>query len=340
MTRPRRWLAVALVATAPLSAQRTVVVAGPGAEPVNQANPTFVVTVNGAVAADLPMTVRMQVAATSDFSALLADTSVSGTTATITLQRLLPSGTTLYWRAIARGARGDSTLSAITGPRTLLPWVTLLAPNNPNGTTVESRVPTFVWRSPRINAPLRAWEFEVRIIRSVDAFPVLTATLGDTVFTPPIELEANTSYRWTLTARSRSTLDSVRVASAASFVVLPPDAPRATILYQNFPNPFPTATNPSTCIWFDLRTDAQVRLDVRDLRGNLVRQLIPRVGLAGNLSAGRYGRPPAGAGGCDPSFLWDARGDDGRDVPAGVYLIHFRAAGYESIRRAVVVRDR
>jgi len=76
--------------------------------------------------------------------------------------------------------------------------------------------------------------------------------------------------------------------------------PPTTLLYQNFPNPFPAGGRDSTCIWFDL--------------------------------AGRGG---AGGPTCDPRLMWDGRADDGRVVPAGVYLYKLTARGVIQFRRIV-----
>ena len=106
-------------------------------------------------------------------------------------------------------------------------------------------------------------------------------------------------------------------------------APPVTLLYQNFPNPFPTAGANATCIWFDLRDAATVRLAVYDLQGRLVRTLIPSPAFAGQLGPGWYGRAtpgPSGTG-CDDRFQWDGRGSDARPVPAGVYLLRLFANG-------------
>jgi hypothetical protein len=114
----------------------------------------------------------------------------------------------------------------------------------------------------------------------------------------------------------------------------PDAAPRATLLYQNFPNPFPTAESATTCVWFDLRDAADVRLDVYDLRGNHVRSLVPAAEVGGVLPAGRYGRAtPGGSSGCDPRFAWDGRASDGRTVPTGVYLLRMRAGAVDMTRK-------
>lgn len=112
--------------------------------------------------------------------------------------------------------------------------------------------------------------------------------------------------------------------------------PAVTLLYQNFPNPFPTIESRSTCIWFDLNRSAAVTLTVHDVRGNVVRQLLPTPSSPPFFSPGRYGRSsPSSGTGCDPAFTWDGRADDGTVVPRGVYLIRLRAGGTESIKKAV-----
>ena len=112
--------------------------------------------------------------------------------------------------------------------------------------------------------------------------------------------------------------------------------PAVTLLYQNFPNPFPTADSRTTCIWFDLNKIASVSLTVHDVRGHLVRRLLPNASSPQFLQAGRYGRAtPTADQGCDPQLSWDGRADDGSTVPRGVYLIRLRVGGAQSIKKAV-----
>jgi hypothetical protein len=125
-----------------------------------------------------------------------------------------------------------------------------------------------------------------------------------------------------------------------SAVVVPPPQdtgrPAVTLLYQNFPNPFPTVVSRSTCIWFDLDRISTVTLTVHDVRGNLVRRLLPSAAVPQPLSPGRYGRAaPSSGAGCDPAFMWEGTADNGEVVPRGVYLIRLRAAGTESIKKAL-----
>ena len=114
------------------------------------------------------------------------------------------------------------------------------------------------------------------------------------------------------------------------------EPPRTTNLYQNFPNPFPAGGTLTTCVWFDLARTADVLIQVLDLRGNVVRTLVPSAEIPSRQPAGRYGRLTGGIPdgfGCDERFTWDGVASDGRMVPAGVYLLRMRADGTEVTRR-------
>ena len=127
-------------------------------------------------------------------------------------------------------------------------------------------------------------------------------------------------------------LAAAMLAGAALDAAAQAAAPPATLLYQNFPNPFPTATSATTCVWFDLAEAGPAALDVYDLRGNRVRRIFPAPGGDAHLAAGRYGRG-AGGSGCDGRFTWDGAGEDGRRVPSGVYLLRLHARGAEQVRK-------
>jgi hypothetical protein len=132
-------------------------------------------------------------------------------------------------------------------------------------------------------------------------------------------------------------------ALACALLLAPPianaqvgDPPRTTILYQNFPNPFPSAGSLTTCVWFDLAHASDVLIQVLDIRGNVVRTLLPSATMPSRLEVGRYGRAtgniPDGFG-CDERFTWDGVASDGRTVPPGVYLLRMRADGADVVRR-------
>lgn len=319
-------------------AQRSVTVNGPVDNPLRDGIPAFSIVATGFLPSDFPLRFTLQVATNSSFaSGLLADTTLSsgGTSQLIALRRLIPEKSVVYWRGVVTTAAGQQVNSAVTGPRTSATWLTLVAPNNPNGSTVTSKRPSFVWSSARIDASAGRWQYEIRILGPRGEV-VLVGRLDDTVYVPVRDLEGNTSYRWSLAAWT-SAGDTARVQSAASFVVLDPSLPPATILFQNFPNPFPNARVNATCIWFDLKAASSVELQVLDLRGNHVRSLIPGPAFpSASFSAGRYGRASEGSNsGCDPRLSWDGADDSGRTVPTGVYLVRLRADGVETFRKAL-----
>ena len=77
-------------------------------------------------------------------------------------------------------------------------------------------------------------------------------------------------------------------------------------LYPNFPNPF----NPSTSISFDVPINSNVRLDIYDMRGRIVRNLIND-----EYNPGNY------------SIRWRGSDNYGNDVSAGIYIYKLNANG-------------
>jgi len=132
--------------------------------------------------------------------------------------------------------------------------------------------------------------------------------------------------------------DSAIITSPGSFIVLDDAVPATTLLFQNFPNPFPNAATgvAGTCIWFDIARAGEVSLGVFDIRGRLVRRLAPGALVPAVLDPGHYGRPPGDVPGtCDPRFQWDGRDETGAYVRPGVYLYRLSAPGFRDARRIV-----
>jgi hypothetical protein len=248
------------------------------------------------------------------------------------LDRPLPERTTFYWRASARGPAGQETFSDVTGPITTIRWLTLVTPNSPNGSTIDTRRPRFIWSSIQVASPPGPWLYDIHIINVALRTATVVQGLIDTLYVPPFDLEANTSYRWAVTARLQNG-DTTRTNSTGSFVITTSSRPLLTLLYQNFPNPFPNGTRTTTCIWFDLSDRSQIALEIRDLRGNMVRRLLQQGDIPEVLPAGQYGRALSSPTGCDPQFSWDGRADDGRFVPRGVYLLRLRTDRGQSIKK-------
>jgi hypothetical protein len=290
-----------------------------------------------------PLRVTMRVS--EDFGVLppfLVDTSffITDSSTTLQIKRAMPSGATIYWRALVE-AGAQAAISPITGPRVVPPWVTLVDPASPQGNIFDTRQPLFRWQSPRVDTGPGPWRYELEILANgQQAFGAVNLT--DTVFRIPSPLQANTSYRWNLTASLAVTGERFTAQSPGSFVILDPPLPTSTLMYQNFPNPFPSAASVSTCFWFDVgEPGARIALDILDLRGNPVVSVIPAADGQVLFPAGRYGRGAPGTGSnCDNRFVWDGTARDGRPVPPGVYLARFRADDGLPIIRRILFRGR
>jgi hypothetical protein len=246
----------------------------------------------------------------------------------VRIKRALPSSATVYWRAIVESG-AEAAISAITGPRAVPAWVDLGNPATPQGIE-DVRQPLFRWRSPSVDTGPGPWRYDLEVSLSGTGATVLAATgLQDTLYRPPTALQANTSYRWRVTARLTDGPGAVIAESPGSFVIIDPPLPTSTLMYQNFPNPFPSAASFSTCFWFDVgEPGGTISIDVLDLRGNSVNTVVPAADGQTVFPAGRYGRGVPGLGSnCDNRFIWDGTARDGRPVPPGVYLARFRANG-------------
>ena len=327
MSFPHGLTVVALLLATPAAvrpvspAAGVVTLSGPVGDSLETATPTFVITTSDFGPGEEPTSLRLTVSTRADFSLPALDTVIIGSNGSITLRRPLRERTAYYFRASARSASGQETFSQVIGPLTTVSWLTLVTPNSLNGSTVDTRRPAFVWSSIDVATPPGPWLYDIHIINVATQSATVIRGILDTVFTPPFELDANTSYRWAVTARLQNG-DTTRVNSVGSFVVTTTDRPPLTLLYQNFPNPFPSGDRTSTCFWFDLSDRSQVSLEIRDLRGNMVRQLLVGNELPEVLPAGKYGR--SAATGCDPRFSWDGRADNGQFVPKGLYLLRLR----------------
>lgn len=93
--------------------------------------------------------------------------------------------------------------------------------------------------------------------------------------------------------------------------------PAATRLVGNIPNPF----NPQTQIVFDLAATGTVNLELFDVRGHRVRQLLRE-----QLPAGRH------------EVLWNGKDSGGRNVASGVYYCRMQTAGGSQMIKMALVR--
>ena len=96
--------------------------------------------------------------------------------------------------------------------------------------------------------------------------------------------------------------------------------PKAYALSQNFPNPF----NPSTTIQFSIPEgggSVKVRLDIFNIRGQVVATLVDRT-----VTAGEY------------NIQWDGSDSAGRRVSSGVYFYRLTTPEYKATRKMVILK--
>ncbi len=299
-----------------------IVMASPTGDSVLTAvTPSFSWSTPGVPAFGNPVGYHLTVTRTdTSGAAVLLDTTLQGTQ--VTLRQPQRPGRRLRFTLRATGA---DTAVLTLAPRTeyLVPaWANLLTLDDPAGTTVRDARPKLQWTAPAVLSPPGPFKFDVEIFRT-DTREVVFRALGldSTSYAPPGDLELNTPYRWRVVSHLAS--DTATIESQGAFVVVDGSVPPVTVLFQNFPNPFPNEAVglPATCFWFDLATTGTVRLDILDLRGHRLRTLIPGNAFPDPLPAGRYGRPGGAAGGrCDPNLEWDGRAENGDFVLQGIYL--------------------
>ena len=294
--------------------------------------PAFSWTVGTVPPSAMPVSYRLRIARDSTFTTPLIDTIV--TVETFDLGQPLKPGS-VFWQIDATAATGEKATTGIVGPIPVPPWATLLTLNNPAGSVTNSAAPTFTWSSPGVSSPPGPLTYDLAVQRvSTGLYDFGVVGLRDTTFTLTQPLELNTTYRWHLVIHAGN--DTTLVRSQGTFLVTDGGLPTATLLYQNFPNPFPAGGRDSTCLWFDVATAGTVELDIIDLRGNPVRRFIPGKDFPAILDAGRYGRGTSGGIGlCDSRLMWDGRADDGTLLPAGVYLAKLKAPGLLVFKRIV-----
>jgi len=89
-----------------------------------------------------------------------------------------------------------------------------------------------------------------------------------------------------------------------------------TALNSNYPNPF----NPETTISYDIKDATQVRLDVFNLKGQLVKTLVNN-----EQASGRY------------NVVFTARDDKGNKLSSGLYFYRLRAGDYVKTRKMMLM---
>jgi len=284
----------------------------------------------------LPVAFRLEFSEDSLFQSVLLRDSVVGTFAR-RLGEPLPARTRLFWRVVARSVQDVTRSTSPQGPILVPSWVALEVLNAPGGAQVPDPRPEFRWKAMPLPGSAGPFGFEVQVLLDREGEVIQSQSgLVDETHRFEEPLPFNVPLRWRVIATARNGVADT-VSSAGPFVVAGGANPPVTILYQNFPNPFPSPEEGTwnTRIWFDLARESKVELAVYDMRGRMVRNLVPGPGCGPvQLAPGMYGRDAPELDPCT-RFTWDGRDNRGGQVAPGVYLLRLRAGGVVDVRRVV-----
>jgi len=322
---------VTLAATFPFG----MVVTSPSDSLMTEVTPLIAWSIPGLPSFAQPVRYHLTVATDSSFGNVLLDSTLLGTEVRLTQAFLPDEGFVLELTATSSA---DLSLTFRPATRFIAPaWATLTTFNDPRGSTSRERRPTFRWTSPGVISPPGPFTYDLTVFRVDNRFPALHATdLSETEYTATADLDLNTPYKWQVVSRLGQ--DSTVTESEGTFLLVDESIPTTTLLFQNFPNPFPNRTTgaSTTCIWFDLAESGRVQLDILDVRGHVLLNLVPGTHFDAMLDAGRYGRGVSDlAGSCDPRLEWDGTDAKGHYVPRGIYLVRLQTAAGTFLKRIV-----
>lgn len=171
---------------------------------------------------------------------------------------------------------------------------------------------TLQWRRPLSTESPPPYTMHYTVYRNGEAVSDL---LADTVFTDDAQPHGTTATYTVMAHYRYGTSDfsdplAIEIDLAADDVVA--TLPTQFQLYPNYPNPF----NPSTTIRFDAPEPADVRIEIFDVTGRLVRTLH-----SGVLSAGRH------------SLVWNAD-----NAGAGLYLCRVSSPRYAATQKMILLK--
>ena len=281
-----------------------------------------------------PVRFILQVARDSQFNNIvLVDTATDANA--IALRRPLKPGRNLYWRIIAEAFPAIQRITRPVGPFHMPAWVRLLTFDDPGGSVATTSQPQFRWQPLAAPGPVGPLTYDLEIFNAqTGALVQRMRSLNTSTVTPTQPLTPNLAYRWRVIANTRVGLADT-VESRGSFVVNSSSKPPTTLLYPGFPNPFPNFNTGEifTRFWFDIAERADVDFAIYDLRGRLVKQLIPATPDCGRttLDPGQYGR-----GNSNNSCVltrWDGTDHRSQPVARGVYIARLRAGSITSTQR-------
>jgi hypothetical protein len=140
------------------------------------------------------------------------------------------------------------------------------------------------------------------------------------LFTVEFEVLPNTTGK-----TSPLILDNVELSNSLSITKIDGSVtvlPSRSALLQNYPNPF----NPETWIPFELANEAEVVLEIYNIKGELVRVLS-----IGHKSAGCYLSK-------EKAVFWNGKNQNGEAVANGLYFYTLKAGEFQATRKMILVK--
>ena len=118
------------------------------------------------------------------------------------------------------------------------------------------------------------------------------------------------------------TVDDVKNSAIQLENLIVYEIPAETELLRNYPNPF----NPETWIPYHLSEDADVKLTIYDISGEVVRDID-----VGHQTAAKYDTRAK-------AIYWDGRNRFGEQVASGIYFYHLDAGDFSGTRKMVILK--
>ena len=118
------------------------------------------------------------------------------------------------------------------------------------------------------------------------------------------------------------TVDDVKNGTIELENLIAYEIPAETELLRNYPNPF----NPETWIPYHLSEDADVKLTIYDINGEVVRDIN-----IGHQVAAKYDTR-------SKAIYWDGRNRFGEQVASGIYFYHLQAGDFSGTRKMVILK--
>ncbi len=137
--------------------------------------------------------------------------------------------------------------------------------------------------------------------------------LYDPVADEYIDMRTTDHYSFTYGWSSRT----LYVIVSATFLNAEDKTPTRFALMQNVPNPF----NSSTEISFTLPADENVSLEILDINGRVIRNVI-----SANMTSGRH------------TVVWDGKDNKGQNVSSGVYFYRITAGDFNETRKMMLIK--